>query len=243
MARFIESKGGSVHLNSEVVKIEVEDQKVTRLITKNGQHFTADHYISSIHPGILMGLINPEKIQRSYRERLQNLENTYSAFIVFVGLKPNSFPFLNYNIYYFRDYDKIWGLIDYEDSAYPPAIMMTTPPSANQGAYANHILLCGIMRYSDFARWENTTVGKRGIEYKQFKEDITNRFIDLASNVFPELKSSIDHVFSGTPLTIRDYLGSKDGTLYGYKKDCQNIIKTQIMPRTKLANLFLTGRT
>jgi len=43
-------------------------------------------------------------------------------------------------------------------------------------------------------------------------------------------------------LTLRDYLGTKDGSLYGYVKDCKNIVKSQVLPRTKLDNLLLTGQ-
>ena len=99
-----------------------------------------------------------------------------------------------------------------------------------------------IMRYNDFKEWENTLVGKRGKEYEKLKKEIETKFINLVEEVFPNFKNSIDKVISSTPLTIRDYLKSKEGGLYGYKKNSQNLIKSQVLARKKIKNLFLTGQ-
>ncbi len=47
---------------------------------------------------------------------------------------------------------------------------------------------------------------------------------------------------ASTPLTVRDYTGSKYGSLYGIEKDCNNMIHSHIVPRTKIKNLYLTGQ-
>lgn len=242
LVKLIESYGGKVYTSTNVVKIDVEDKKVQKVIAADGREFKADYYISSVHPSFTLDLIEPAKIQKAYRERLQNLEESYSGFIVYVKLKPNSFPFLNNNYYYYKDYDKIWDAINYETEDYPPGFMITTPPVKNQGKYAEKALVSCMMRYSDVQKWENTKIGKRGEDYKEFKRKIEEKLLDLANTVFPELKDSIDKTFTATPLTIQDYLRTKRGGLYGYKKNSENIIRAQILPRTKIENLFLTGQ-
>ncbi|MBN1463801.1 MAG: NAD(P)/FAD-dependent oxidoreductase, partial [Paludibacteraceae bacterium] len=118
----------------------------------------------------------------------------------------------------------------------------STPPSKNQGEYADKAMISCMIRYSDFKQWENTGIGKRGNEYETFKKEIETKLVDLVNEIFPTLKDSIEHIFSATPLTIRDYLKTKEGGLYGYKKNTDNIVKAQILPRTKIENLFLTGQ-
>ena len=49
-------------------------------------------------------------------------------------------------------------------------------------------------------------------------------------------------MYSASPLTIRDFYNQKEGSLYGVKKDCNNIALSQIPVRTKLKNLLLTGQ-
>ncbi|MBN2787567.1 MAG: NAD(P)/FAD-dependent oxidoreductase [Paludibacteraceae bacterium] len=242
MVKVIEAHGGKIILNTEIVKIEVEDKKIQKIIAADGREFTGDYYISDIHPALLMELIDPTQIQKAYRDRLINLENSYSAFIVYIKFKPQSFPFINNNYFYYKNYELLWEAINYEAKDYPPGFWFSTPPSKNQGEYADKAMISCMIRYSDFKQWENTGIGKRGNEYETFKKEIETKLVDLVNEIFPTLKDSIEHIFSATPLTIRDYLKTKEGGLYGYKKNTDNIVKAQILPRTKIENLFLTGQ-
>lgn len=136
----------------------------------------------------------------------------------------------------------IWNTINYHLDDFPSGFILMTSPSKNQGKYANKAIVHCIMRYENFQQWENTYIGKRGLAYESFKKEIENKIIDKVNEVFPNFEASIDKVFSGSPLTIRDYLRSKDGSLYGYKKNYETIFQTRILPRTKIENLFLTGQ-
>jgi all-trans-retinol 13,14-reductase len=66
--------------------------------------------------------------------------------------------------------------------------------------------------------------------------------MSILNNIFPNIEDAIERISSSTPLTIRDYTGSKDGSLYGIEKDCNNMIISHIVPRTKINNLYLTGQ-
>jgi len=59
---------------------------------------------------------------------------------------------------------------------------------------------------------------------------------------FPDIENQLESVFSASPLTIKDYTGSKDGSLYGYTKDYQRLECAHVSPSTKISNLFLTGQ-
>ena len=242
MRDMITSHGGEVICNCAVEKLEVKNKNVQKVITADGREFTADYYISDIHPGILMNMIEPHEIQRSYRERLQNIENTYSVFTIYATFKPNSFPYLNYNYYYYSDYTTIWKAIDFDCTTQPPGFMLLTPPVENQSEFAEKMIVNCMISYDYFKKWENTTCGKRGSEYIDFKKQIENKIIDEIEKAFPDIRKSIHKIYSATPLTLRDYLGTKNGSLYGYKKDCRNFSQSILMPKTKLENLFLTGQ-
>jgi len=234
--------GGEVILNAEVKKIEVENKSITSLSTSDNKSYSADYYISSIHPSIMLDMIEPGKVQHSYRDRLQSLDNSYSAFSVYVIFKPNTFKFLNYNYYYFNDYDAVWQATDYTEESFPPGFMMITPSTANQNEYAEKAIINCIMSFDMVKKWENTKLGEREQDYLDFKLKYQQKIIEKVNTVFPGFPYTIQHVFSSTPLTLRDYLGTKDGSLYGYVKDCKNIVKSQVLPRTKLDNLLLTGQ-
>ena len=98
------------------------------------------------------------------------------------------------------------------------------------------------MNIEDVRQWENTTVGKRGDDYLDFKTQKAEQLLDLVELRFPGFRKTINKYSSSTPLTYRDYTGTVDGSMYGILKDSSDPLKTLISTRTKIPNLFLTGQ-
>lgn len=159
MVKMIKSYGGKIILKKEITKIEIQDNTVIKVIAADGSEYTGDYYISNIHPASLMNLIDPIHIQKAYRERLQSLENSYSAFVLYVIFKPQTFPYMNYNYLYYKDYDLVWNIMNYDLKDFPQGFMAMTTPTATQGEFAEKATFTCIMRYSDFKQWEDTLVG------------------------------------------------------------------------------------
>jgi all-trans-retinol 13,14-reductase len=59
---------------------------------------------------------------------------------------------------------------------------------------------------------------------------------------FPGIRNNIKEVYTSSPLTLRDYTGTKDGSMYGILKDKDCLEKTFISHRTKIPNLLFTGQ-
>jgi all-trans-retinol 13,14-reductase len=90
--------------------------------------------------------------------------------------------------------------------------------------------------------WEHTTIGKRGDSYLKFKQEKSEKLLDVMAIKFPEIRNCIQTYYSSTPLTYRDYTGIPEGAMYGIQKDCNNHLNSFMTPRTKIPNLFLTGQ-
>jgi all-trans-retinol 13,14-reductase len=120
--------------------------------------------------------------------------------------------------------------------------MYLTPPMTDNDIFAQKMIVNAIMNFDTVRQWENTTVGRRGEEYKAFKKQCEDKLLDMMEKVFPDIRSKIDKVFSASPLTIRDYYGTKEGANYGTVKDCRNMAASHIAIRTKIDNLLLTGQ-
>jgi phytoene dehydrogenase-like protein len=78
--------------------------------------------------------------------------------------------------------------------------------------------------------------------YMNFKNEIAENMIKYIQSLIPELKNCIDHYYTSTPLTIRNFTGSVDGSAYGIIHDYNNYIYSMIPVKTKLQNLFLSGQ-
>lgn len=242
LGSFIEENGGKIILNDGVEKVTSEDHLISGVVTKSGKTFTADYYISDIHPCTLINLLEDESVlPLMYRKRLKNIPNTFSAFTLNIKLKPETIKYMNYTGYYSASSDRVWSLSD-ETQPWPAGFLYMTPPDENQGEYATKMILTVPMTWNKVKRWEDTTLGHRTPEYEAWKAECTEILLDKMDEMFPDFRSCVENINSASPLTIRDYYGVKEGAMCGYAKDYKNIIYSQLIVLTKVPNLLLTGQ-
>ena len=241
LAGVIKQHGGHIFANDGVEWIEVNDHQIDYVRTKSGKQFTADYYISDIHPCTLLTLMDEKAFPKSYRERLNIIPNTHSAFALYIKLKPNTFPYINHSEYYMTKYADVWNF-SRTDRPWPLGFLIMTPPNENQGEYATKVLVTAPMPFQMVKQWEHTTVGHRGADYEKWKADCAQLLLEQVEEMHPGFSEAIEAINTSSPLTIRDYYGVKDGSICGYAKNCQNIILSQVPVVTKIRNLLLTGQ-
>lgn len=241
LADVIKQHGGTVVAGDGVEWIEVIDRKVEYVRTKGGKQYTADYYISDVHPCTLMKLMDEKAFPKSYRERLDTIPNTHSAFALYVKLKPETFPYINHSEYYMTRYADVWNF-SRTDRPWPLGFLMMTPPNSHQGQYATKVLITAPMPFDMVRRWEDSTVGHRGAEYEAWKAKCAELLLAQIEEMHPGFQACIEAVNTSSPLTIRDFYGVKDGSICGFAKNCQNIVLSQVPVVTKVRNLLLTGQ-
>lgn len=243
LSKTIKDNGGEVYSNCGVKQINVTDRHINYVVTQNDEQFVAKKYISSIHPCSLLQLFSDKKaFPKSYRDRLNEIPNSYSAFSVFIVFKDKTFPYINHTCYYQEDYGMVWKHGEYEKDAWPKGFMYVTPPQKEQDNYAQTMIINCIMSFNQVKQWENTTVGKRGQDYIDWKQKHINLVLDKMEILHKGFRNCVKYVYACSPLTIRDYYNVKQGALYGFRKDCQNIVLSQVPIYTKIDNLLLTGQ-
>lgn len=242
LADLIKENGGEVRAGDGVEKVEVLDRKVTKVITHAGKVYTADWYVSDVHPCTLFQLTGEGAFPRHYMQRIQNIPNSYSAFTLFIKFKPGKQPYVNHPRYYQDHYGSVWQLGDFHEESFPAGFMYITPPTRQQGPLATRMVVNCLMPFDAVRQWENTRVGRRGKEYEEWKKRLETKLLDKLESLHPGFKESIKMCFSASPLTIRDYLGVKEGSLYGHLCDCKNLLASQMPIATKVRNLLLTGQ-
>lgn len=242
----IRKRGGVVFKKTRVVKLEECDGKIQYAETEKGDRFYGNIFISNIHPGKTLELTDSSLLKKVYRHRIENLENSLSTFYVNVVLKKDSFPYLNYNVYYF-EYDDVWDLVNYTEENWPMGYAMFFSTSSRNKGYADGVSLMAYMSMKEVQKWQDSynIVSKeshRGDDYEEFKRQKAEKLFDVVERRYPGFRDSIKNYYTATPLTLRDYIGTDDGSLYGVTKDFREPMKTFISPRTKIPNLFLTGQ-
>ncbi|MBP5644146.1 MAG: NAD(P)/FAD-dependent oxidoreductase [Bacteroidales bacterium] len=227
----IENGGGKVLANEEVVKINVDNHLVTDVLTKNGNSYHADHYISDVHPDVLLKVISEDAFSTAFKKRIHSVPESVSSFKVYIKFKKNTFKFINHPCYYI-DNQMDW----------PNQFMSVTPPVTNQGAFADTMIIISPMEFEQVKQWGNTMTGHRGEKYEIWKRQMTEKLLDLVENIYPKIRDAIEFSFASSPLTIRDFYGNKYGSNYGFQKDSNNLMLSQMSVFTKVKNLYLTGQ-
>lgn len=237
----IENNGGQVLSDKFVNKINVESSIITSVETQDNCKYEADYYISAIHPCSMLDIMDTKAFNKAYRNRLAEIPNSYSAFMTFIIFKDGAFPYINRNCYYQQEYGISWDHEKYDEKNWPTGFLYITPPVGND-KFATKMIINSVMGYEQVQRWKDTTVGNRGPEYEEWKRIHQEKVLDRMEQLYPGFRNCIKHVFSSSPLTIRDFYNTKEGSIYGFRKDCENISMSRISTFTKLRNLFLTGQ-
>lgn len=246
LAKEITQLGGKVVTHVNIVKLQEEGGKVVYAEDDKGKRYYAGLFISNVNPSRTIDMTDSHMFKNAYRSRLKNLNNTTSMFYANVVMKKNKFKYLNSNIYCFEQEDP-WCTINYTDDNWPQGYAMFFVASSKSEDYAAGVTVMSYMRMDEVDKWKDTfnTVSnenERGEDYEAFKQRKAEKLFDRVEKRFPGFKDAIESYTTATPLTARDYIGTDDGTLYGYAKDYREPLKTFISPRTKIPNLLLTGQ-
>lgn len=246
LTKQIRDNSGTVKTRCEVAHLHEKDGRIEFVECTDGQRFYGKYFISNAHPAQTLEMVKSDLIKKVYRNRLSNLGNSISAFSINIVLKKNSFAYRNYNIYCFNS-DDVWSAVDYKPEEWPSGVAVYFSTRSNQDEFADGITLIAYMRYEEMQPWMHTfnTVTReeyRGDDYETFKNGKAEQLIDYTEKILPGLRKSIHSYYVSTPLTLRDYIGTSDGSLYGIAKDYRDPLRTFISPRTKIPNLFLTGQ-
>ena len=95
-------------------------------------------------------------------------------------------------------------------------------------------------KYAEEASGSRT--GHRPPAYEAWKERCLQHILDKLETVRPHIRADMEFCLASSPLTIRDFYGTKEGALYGYNRDCKNMALSQLPIATKVRNLLLTGQ-
>ncbi|WP_172281144.1 phytoene desaturase family protein [Chryseobacterium sp. LAM-KRS1] len=248
LIRKLREYGADVHKHSEVSEMIFNEDVLVAVRTKTGKEYAAKKFISNMEIRSTLKLINEKRLRKSFLNRVLSWEPISSCFSVYIVLKPGNIPYFNHNIYHYSCIEQVWNAYQYKNETWPETYMLSSTPSKHHPEFAESMTAITYMDFDEVKKWEKTvnTVTdehERGKEYEKFKQEKANRMIDALEKKIPDLRESIKHIYTSSPLSYRDYIGSFEGNMYGYIKSSETPLKTMVSPRTKIDNLFLTGQT
>jgi all-trans-retinol 13,14-reductase len=241
LADNITSNGGAIFRNAKAEKFITDNNSIKLVELTNGEQIEGKYFISNTHPEQLLSMIKSQKISSTFSYRISKLEDTIGMFTLYIVFKKNSFPYLNYNFYHYNQ-DNTWLVGDYDPSKWPQMYVLMPTATSKSDYYSESASVITYMKFDEMEPWKNTFSGKRGDDYLQFKKDKSELLLDELEKQFPGFRSCVNVYYSSTPLTWRDYTGTRAGSAFGLLKDYNRPMESIILSRTKIPNLFLTGQ-
>lgn len=242
LAAGIRSHGGEVRTRARVTGMQVDNERVSRVLINGEEEMTCDLVISDIHPNILFPLLPEGAVRKRYIQRIKNLHNSFGVFTVHLLLKENSVKYRNRNLFIHHQ-PELWRTAEQPVDGCTRSIGVHFSVPENGGEYTRNIDLFMPMYWQEVAAWSDSQPLRRPGDYEAFKQRRAEDAITQVLPYLPELKGNIEQIFTSTPLTYHDYTGTYEGSAYGICTDCNNLMVTILPTKTPLPNLFLTGQS
>lgn len=239
----IRQAGGELYCQKEVTELIEREGRIVAARCHTGEVFEADTFVSNVHPALTLNWIREStRIKPLLRRRIAALENTGGMFTASLVLKPGTLPYFNHNKYIFRRAN-VWD--EAQPEAAPGGVdrVMVGCQVPQEGTFTQQVDLITPLPWKRCQCWQETSVGNRGEDYRQMKRELAQACIELAETELPGLGNMVEHIYTSTPLTWRDYTLSPQDSAFGIRKDCRQLLLTMLSPRTPVSNLLLTGQS
>ena len=232
--------GGTIVTDAPVKGFSIDNHKIEGVILKDGRKYSGKQFISNMHPAATLKLTGLEKIRAGFRNRIESLENTAGFFTLYLVFAEDFFLNLNYNLFqYFHD-DYFTDQL--AESDWPHSYVIYTPFYEEGQKFTRTASIISFMKNEECQKWVDLQPDQRGQDYYDFRDMKAERLLDAVEKRYPGIRKGIEKYYVSTPVTFKDFTGSPEGSGYGILKDCKDPVRSIVLPRTKIPNLYFTGQ-
>jgi len=246
----LKRKGGSIRLSTPAKRIILENGRAVGVELEDGEQVRATTVVSNADPHMTFNkLIGRENFGSRFRRRLDRTEYSVACFSLFMAteldLRSMGIDSGNYWYYKHPHVSRVYkefqnGVPDGPlQGGFLTATTLKDPSKRKDGHHTIEVFT--FLPYKPYEKFENQKYGQRSSEYTAFKKDMTDRLLELADNIIPDLSKNLTFLDAATPLTNVHYCESTQGSIYGTAK-----IKRQLGPgsyptKTKIPGLYMCG--
>ena len=250
----IESSKGTILVSAEVKNIIIKNNKALGVEMSDGKKFYSDLIISGT--GVFQTynhLITKDiSVKHGFVNNLKKVTPSVAHGCLYLGLNGTSeelqLPKNNLWIYPENiDHDTaVENYLNDNDSDFPLVYISfaSSKDPTWQSRYPGKstIDVITLLPYENFTKWEGSRWMKRGDEYNNLKEKISQRLLKHLYDQLPQLKGKIDTYELSSPLTTKNFVNYSKGELYGLDHTPSRFNQKFLRPKTPIKNFYLTGQ-
>lgn len=252
----VRSHGGDVRTQARVEKILVDRGRAIGVRLSRGEELRAPVVISNADlKRTYVDLVGSEQLCPKTLSRLSRLRMSLPLFCVYLGLDIDLRERMpNTNYYLFPDWDTESFYRDCYEGRFPqePPVYLSaasvkdphTKALAPPGCSSVQLMTIAPAQHSYWRVHEGPAAGERysrNPAYRAVKQDLTERMIDGAAQLVPEIREHIVWQEAATPITHERYTLATGGTSYGLEHSPDQWGLRRPRPKTEIDGLFLAG--
>lgn len=244
----LKSLGGELLLNTKVVKILVEEGKITGVKLENGDEIYSDYIVTTVDPKLaliqMVGLDIIQELDKKYAKKVEKVKMSCSSMNLSIGVDDDiDLEALGldcgYNVITTGgdSYDRLFdayekGDIGFNNDRFHVGVIC---PSLTTGGKPNLTVRITPVPLGNWVDLRENDIE----EYKKEKVKWAEFFIDKVEKyLIPDLRKHIKVLDISTPATYARYSGSPTGSVYDMAPYTNNFGRTRLKMRTPIEGLF-----
>ena len=228
VSRF-EELGGTLVCGDAVTAIHTSGAAVAGVRLASGRVLAGTRVVAAIHPKRVIEML-PEGVLKPRHARLVGqLAETEGLFALSAAVEAATHPALPYNLFRLH--------ANREGSIVDGVFYQLRDGRAGK----NLLVIITKSPYSEWSRWEDTTSGSHGAAYGEAKAGRAMRLLRDAEGIFGSLAGA-KILDAYTPLTLRDWVGSPEGSPYGIMRSMRQLPALAALSRLAPAGLVFAGQ-
>ena len=254
IAPTIEKAGGKILLRADVKEIIVrnghaigvkmaDDREIhaKKIVSNAGIYNT---FVKMLPPTLSQSQKIVQKLSPSFRHSAAHL-------CLYIGLNHSAeeLGLKTTNLWIYPDYDhdnNIKSYLDHSTQEFPAVYIsfpsVKDPDWDKRYPGKSTIEIVSFAPYEWFEKWKETRWYKRGDEYLNYKEELSQRLLEKLYQQVPSVKGKIDTYELSTPLSTQHFSNYERGEIYGLDHTPERFRQQWLRPHTPIKNLFLTGQ-
>ena len=257
LGRTIEAAGGEIRTGAEVIRVDVEQRRVTGVDLRSGEHLDTRCVVSDAGARNTLRLLPSGEVDYAWARDITELDASTGYVGLYLGLSGDiahsGADTANTWIYESWDINRGWD--DPIAQARAPALFVAFPslrdPTHDPGPQRRHTCeIVALVNWSAFSRWDRSDddagmppgTASRDETYAAVKTLLRKNLLAQFGDHFPGLAPMVQLAETSTPITVAEYTGAEHGAMYGLATTPQRFLSPALRPRTPIGGLLLAGQ-
>ncbi len=241
--------GGWTRIVADVQRILVEGGRARGVELKGGERIEAPVVVSAIGAGQTVKYLLPEPLRREdWAVNVEQLKPSAAHVCLYVGFRGDirTAGAGSANQWFYNTWkhdEEAWPL-KFGEKPPPATVLYTSFPSLKDPAFTGDKHTAEVVTFVDyslFEQWRDKRWRRRGGEYEQFKQAMSDVLLEQLLERLPGLRPMVEYTELSTPLSSEHFVRPARGSIYGLEPTPERYTSKHLRPKSPLPGLYFAG--